>query len=59
MHKVIQLSSNFLYNKKMPPSIKVNVRWMNLMRNQIVQKFQNLEILQERATRQRTQFLTV
>jgi len=52
MHKIIQLISNFL-----PPSIKINVHWMNLMRNQIVQNFQNLEILQERATRQRIHFL--
>jgi len=54
MHKVIQLISNFLYNKNMPPLMKVHVHWMNLMKNQIIQKCQNLEILKERATRQRT-----
>jgi hypothetical protein len=29
---------------------------MNLMKNQIIQKFQNLGILKERATRQKTHF---
>jgi hypothetical protein len=48
MHKVIQLISNFFYNKNMPPSMKVHVHSMNLMKNQIVQKFQNLKILKER-----------
>jgi len=38
----------------MPPSMKVHVHWMNLMKNQIIQKFQSLEILKERAIRQRT-----
>jgi len=41
----------------MPPSMKVHVHWMNLMKNQIIQKFQNLEILKERAARQRVHFL--
>jgi hypothetical protein len=49
MHKVIQLISKHLYNKSMPPSMKVHVHWMNLMKNQIIQKFQNLEILKEGA----------
>jgi hypothetical protein len=56
MHKVIQLISNFLYNKDMPPSMKVHVHWMNLVKNQIIKKCQNLKILKERATRQRTHF---
>jgi len=43
MHKVIQLISIILYNKKMPLFMKVHVHWMNLMKNQIIQKFQNLE----------------
>jgi hypothetical protein len=37
----------------MPPSMKVHVHWMNLMKNQIIQRFQNLEILKERVTRQK------
>jgi len=41
----------------MPPFMKVHVHWMNLMKNQIIQKFQNLKILKERATRQKTHFL--
>jgi hypothetical protein len=41
----------------MPPSMKVHVHWMNLMKNQIIQKFQSLEILKERVARQRTHFL--
>jgi hypothetical protein len=49
MHIIIQLISSFLYNKNMPPS-------MNLMKNQIKQKFQSLQILKERAKRQRTHF---
>jgi hypothetical protein len=56
MHKVMQLISNFFYNKNMPPSMKVHVHWMSLMKNQIKQKFRNLEILNERATRQRIHF---
>jgi hypothetical protein len=39
------------------PFMKVHVHWMNLMKNQIIQNFQNFEILKERATRQRTHFL--
>jgi hypothetical protein len=41
----------------MPPSMKVHVHCMNLMKNQIIQKFQSIEILKERATRQRIHFL--
>jgi hypothetical protein len=37
--------------------MKVHVRWMNLMKNQIKQKFQSFENLKGRAVRQRTQFL--
>jgi hypothetical protein len=40
----------------MPLSMKVHVHWMNLMKNQVIQKFQSLEILEEKATRQRTHF---
>jgi len=49
MHKVIQLISNLLYNKIMPPFMKVHVHYMNLMKNQIIQKFQSLETLKEKA----------
>jgi hypothetical protein len=41
----------------MPLSMKIDVHWMNLMKNQIKQKFQSFEILKERATRQRIHFL--
>jgi hypothetical protein len=57
MHKVIQLISKKLYNKKMPHFMKVHVQWMNLMKNQIIQKCQSLEILKEKVARQRTYFL--
>jgi hypothetical protein len=57
MHKVIQLISNFLNNKNMLPSMKIHVHWMNLMKNQIIQKFQSLEILKERAIGQGIHFL--
>jgi hypothetical protein len=33
----------------MSPSVKVHVHWMNLMKNQIVQKFQSLQILEKRS----------
>jgi hypothetical protein len=38
----------------MPPSMKVHVQWMNLMKNQIIKKIQSLEILNEKATKQKT-----
>jgi hypothetical protein len=49
MHKVIQLISNFSYKKNMPPSMKVHVHYMNLMKNQIIQKFQSLQIFQKKS----------
>jgi hypothetical protein len=36
--------------------MKVHVHWMNLMKNQIIKKIQSLEILKERAAKQRTHF---
>jgi len=56
MHKVLQLISNFFRNKIMPLSMKVHVHYMNLMKNQIIQKFQSFEILKERAIRKRIHF---
>ncbi len=38
------------------PSMKIHVHWMNLMEIGIIIKFQNLEILRERVTRQNTHF---
>jgi hypothetical protein len=35
-------------------SMKIHVHWMNLMKNQIIQNFQNLELLKARVTRQMT-----
>jgi len=40
----------------MPPSMKVHVHWMNLMKNQIIQNFQSFEILNERTIGQRIHF---
>ncbi len=54
MHTVIQLISNSLYNKIMPLSMKIHVHWMNLMKNQIIQKFQSFNTLKEMVARQRT-----
>jgi hypothetical protein len=34
MYKIVQLISNFLYYKNLPPSMKIHVHWMNLMKNQ-------------------------
>jgi len=42
----------------MPPSMKIHVHWMNLMKNQIIQKKLSFEILKKRATRQNTHFLS-
>jgi hypothetical protein len=39
-----------------PPYMKVHVHWINLMKNQIIQKFQRLEILKEKVTKQRIHF---
>jgi hypothetical protein len=41
----------------MPLSMKLHVHWMNLMKNQVSQKFQSLEVLEEKVTRQRTHFI--
>ncbi len=46
--KIIQLISICLYNKNMSPSMKVHVHWVNLMKNQIIQKFQSFEIKKKR-----------
>ncbi len=40
----------------MPPSMKIHVHWMNLMKNQIIQKNLNLEVLKERVARRRVHF---
>jgi hypothetical protein len=37
--------------------MKVHVHWMNLMKNQIIQKFQSLESLNKRAIRHKINFL--
>jgi len=57
MHKVIQLFSNSLYIKNMPLSMKIHVHWMNLMKNQIIQKFQSFNILKKMVAKQKTHFL--
>jgi hypothetical protein len=57
MHKVIQLISKNLYNNIVALSMKVYVHWMNLMTNQIIQKFQSLEILKEKVSTRRILFL--
>jgi hypothetical protein len=36
--------------------MKVHVHWVDLMKNQIIKKFQSLEILKERATNQKDSF---
>jgi len=56
MHKVIQSISNFLYNKNMPPFMEIHVHWMNLMKNQVIQKCQSHDILKERVIRQKIHF---
>jgi hypothetical protein len=39
--------------------MKVHVHWMNLMKNQFIQKNLSLEILKERATRQNIHLKTI
>jgi hypothetical protein len=39
--------------------MKVHVHWVNIIKNQIIQKFQSFEILKERAAMQRLIFLTI
>jgi hypothetical protein len=51
MHKIIQLIYNILSNKKFPPSMKIHVHWMNLMKNQIKQEFQSFKNLKESVAR--------
>jgi hypothetical protein len=58
MHKVMQLISNFLYNKNMSLSMKVHVHSMDLMKNQIIQKSQSFE-MKKWVARQRIHFLTI
>ncbi len=40
----------------MPPSMKVHVHWMNLMKNEIIQNFQSFENLNEKVIRARIYF---
>ncbi len=56
MHEVIQLILNFLYNKNMFLSMKIHVHWVKLVKNQIIKKFPNLQILKEKASRQMIHF---
>ncbi len=42
MHKIIQLISNFLYNKRMSPSMKTHVHWVDLMKTK---KYKNFKVL--------------
>jgi hypothetical protein len=42
--------------QKFVPFYEAHVQWMNLMKNQIIQKLQSLEILKERVGKQRTHF---
>jgi hypothetical protein len=36
--------------------MKIHVHWMNLIKNQIIQKLRSFEILKERATKQKNSF---
>jgi hypothetical protein len=39
--------------------MKVHVHWATLMKNQIIQQFQSLEILKERATMHKAHFKNI
>jgi hypothetical protein len=56
MYKVIKLISIFLHNKNMSPFMKIHVHWVNLMKNQIKQKFQSFEILKEKGYKAKDSF---
>jgi hypothetical protein len=45
-----------IVQQKHIPFMKVHVHWVDLMKNQIIKKFQSLEILKERATNQKDSF---
>jgi hypothetical protein len=57
MHKVIQLIPKFLHKKNISLSMKIYVHYMNLMKYQIIQNFQSLQIWKEKATSQKDFFL--
>jgi len=59
MYKVIQLISNFLDNKNMPPSMKIYVHWMNWMKNQIIQQCQILKFSKKGLQGKGLFFLTI
>jgi hypothetical protein len=59
MHKIINLISNFFYNKNIPPSMKGHVHLMDLMKNQIIQKYQNFEIWKKSLQGKRFIFFTI
>jgi hypothetical protein len=52
MHKMMKLISNFLYKKKMLPFMQLHVHYVNLMKKKITWKFQNIENLKQKATRE-------
>jgi hypothetical protein len=47
MHKCHTINLKLLYNKNMSFSIEVHVHYVNLMKIQIIQKCQSLEILKK------------
>jgi hypothetical protein len=51
MHKVIQI-----FQTETCLSMKIHVHWMNLMKNQIIQKFQSFEILKEKGYKENDSF---
>jgi hypothetical protein len=57
MYKVIQLISNFLYNKNMPPFYESTCSLDQLDKKPNHTKCQSLKILKEKTARQRAHFL--
>jgi len=49
---MMQLMSNFLYKKNMLPFMQLHVHYVNLMKKKITWKFQNIEILKQKAIRE-------
>ncbi len=49
IYKIMQLISNFLYKKKMFPSMQIHVHYVNLMKQQFISKFQKHEILNQKS----------
>jgi hypothetical protein len=54
MLKIMQCFSYFLYNKNVFPFMQIHIFQVNLMKTQIIWKFQNLEIFKKKVAKEQT-----